>query len=40
MVESRKQAIISGQLEVFPGMTDEELREVYYLETNVIGDLP
>jgi basic membrane protein A len=39
MVEQRKQAIIAGEFEVFPGMTDEELREIYYLEPNVVGKL-
>ena len=40
MVEEKKQAIISGEFEVFPGMTDEELREIYYFESNVVGELP
>ena len=40
MVEEKKQAIIEGKLEVFPGMTDEELREIYYFEPNIIGKLP
>ncbi len=40
MVEDKKQAIIEGEFEVFPGMTDEELREIYYFEPNVVGELP
>ena len=40
MVEEKKQAIIEGEFEVFPGMTDEELREIYYFESNVVGELP
>jgi len=40
MVEEKKQAIIAGEFEVFPGMTDEELREIYYFEPNVVGELP
>jgi basic membrane protein A len=40
MVEEKKQAIIEGEFEVFPGMTDEELREIYYFEPNVVGELP
>ncbi len=40
MVEEKKQAIIEGKLEVFAGMTDEELREIYYFEPNIIGKLP
>ncbi|RZB28969.1 MAG: hypothetical protein AEth_01573 [Candidatus Argoarchaeum ethanivorans] len=40
MVKEKKQAIIKGKFEVFPGMTDEELREIYYFEPNVVGELP
>jgi len=40
LVEAKKQAIIEGQVEVFPGMTDGELREIYYFEGNVVGELP
>ena len=40
VVEEKKQAIIEGQFEVFPGMTDDELREIYYFEGNVVGELP
>jgi hypothetical protein len=40
MVEEKKQAIIEGEFEVFPGMTDDELREIYYFEPNVVGELP
>lgn len=40
MVEEKKQAIIKGDFEVFPGMTDEELRDIYYFEANVVGELP
>ncbi len=39
-VEEKKQALIEGEFEVFPGMTDEELREIYYFEPNVVGELP
>jgi basic membrane protein A len=39
MVEQKRQAIIEGEFEVFPGMTDEELREIYYFESNVVGKL-
>jgi branched-chain amino acid transport system substrate-binding protein len=39
MVEQKKQAIIAGNFEVFPGMTDEELREIYYFESNIVGEL-
>ena len=40
MVEEKKQMIIKGEFEVFPGMTDDELREIYYFEPNVVGELP
>jgi len=40
LVEEKKQMIIKGEFEVFPGMTDEELREIYYFEPNVVGELP
>ena len=40
IVEKKKRAIIDGSFEVFPGMLDEELREIYYFESNVVGDLP
>jgi len=40
MVEGEKQAITAGEFEVFPGMSDKELREIYYLEPNVVGTLP
>lgn len=40
VVEERKQEIIAGDQEIFPGMADEELREIYYLEPNVKGELP
>ncbi len=40
MVEEKKQAIIEGEFDVFPGMTDEDLREIYYFEPNVVGELP
>jgi len=40
IVEEKKQDIIDGKFEVFPGMSDKELREIYYLEPNVVGTLP
>ncbi len=30
IVKEKEQAIIEGKFKVFPGMTDEELREIYY----------
>jgi len=35
-----EQAIIEGKFEVFSGVTDEELREIYYFGPNVVGELP
>ena len=40
MVEERKQMIISGAFEIFPGMSDNELREIDYFEPNVVGQIP
>ena len=28
------------KLAIFPGMSDEELKKMYYLEANVVGELP
>ena len=39
IVEEKKQAIIQGKFEVFPGMFDEELRNIYYFEPNIVGEL-
>lgn len=39
IVKEEEQAIIEGKFEVFPGVTDEELREIYYSEPNVVGEL-
>ena len=41
LVEAKKAAIIEGEFEVFPGMNDEELREIDWFEPNmVVGELP
>ena len=40
IVDEKKQVIVEGEFEVFPGMSDEELREIYYFESNVVGELP
>ncbi len=39
-VKEKERAIVEGEFEVFPNMTDEELREIYYFEPNVVGMLP
>ena len=40
MLERTRQALIQGDLVVFPGMADDELWQMYYLEPNIIGELP
>jgi basic membrane protein A len=40
VVEKKKRAIIEGKLEVFPGMSDKDLRAIYYFESNIVGELP
>lgn len=40
MVERTEGVIIAGQLEVFPGMTDEDLRGIDWFESNTVGELP
>jgi basic membrane protein A len=39
-VQKDQEAIARGRLVIFPGMSDEELRSMYYFEPNVVGDLP
>lgn len=39
-VAAAKQRILEGSLVVFPGMNDQQLREMYTFEPNVVGDLP
>ncbi len=39
-VQAKKQAIIDGKFEIFPGMSDRQLREISYFEPNVVGKLP
>lgn len=40
LVEERQKAITQGGLEIFPGMSDEDLKKIDYLEPNVVGELP
>ncbi len=35
-VEVKKQAIITGEFEIFPGMTDEQLREICDFDSNIV----
>lgn len=39
-VDARKAEIISGEFDVFDGMSEEEIRDIEYLEPNVVGELP
>lgn len=39
-VEKKQKEIVQGELAIFPGMSDEEMKEMYYLEPNVVGKLP
>jgi hypothetical protein len=39
-VEEKQKAISSGELEVFPAMSDRDLLKMHYLEPNVVGELP
>lgn len=40
LVEAKQRAIIRGEVTIFPGKSDEDLQTMYYLETNVVGELP
>lgn len=40
LTEERKRALANGQFCVFPGMSDEEMLKMNYLEPNVVGELP
>lgn len=39
-VAQKQTEIVQKKLAVFPGMSDEELKKMYYLEPNVVGELP
>jgi len=39
-VEEKQKALANGELEIFPGMSDEDLLKMHYLEPNVVGELP
>jgi basic membrane protein A and related proteins len=39
-VDETQKDIVQKKLVVFPGMSDDELKTMYYLEPNVVGDLP
>jgi len=39
-VDKKRDEILQKSLVIFPGMSDEELKKMYYLEPNVVGELP
>ena len=39
-VEEKEKEIVQGKLAIFPGMKDEDLANMHYLEPNVVGELP
>jgi basic membrane protein A len=39
-VDKKQKEIVQRKLEIFPGMKDEDLKAMYYLEPNVVGKLP
>jgi basic membrane protein A and related proteins len=40
LVDKKQKEIVQKKLAIFPGMSDEELKMMYYLEPNVVGELP
>ena len=39
-VDKNQEEIVQKKLAIFPGMKDEDLKKMYYLEPNVVGELP
>ncbi len=39
-VAQKQTDIVQKKLAIFPGMSDEELKKMYYLEPNIVGELP
>jgi len=39
-IDQKQKEILQKKLAIFPGMSDEELKTMYYLEANVVGELP
>lgn len=39
-VEEKKKEIVQKELIIFPGLKDEDLKKMHYLEPNVVGELP
>jgi basic membrane protein A and related proteins len=40
LVQAKQEEIMKGELVVFPGMSDQDLRKMHYLEPNVVGEMP
>jgi basic membrane protein A len=40
LVDKRQKEIVQGKLAIFPDVSEEELKTMYYLEPNVVGKLP
>jgi hypothetical protein len=40
LVDKKQKEIVQKKLVIFPGMSDEELNKMHYLEGNVVGELP
>ncbi|VVB72799.1 ABC transporter substrate-binding protein PnrA-like protein [uncultured archaeon] len=40
LVDKKQSDILQKKLAIFPGMSDEDLKAMYYLESNVVGELP
>ena len=36
----KQEEIVQKKLAIFPGLSDKQLKEMYYLEPNVVGMLP
>ena len=40
LVDEKQKEIVQKKLAIFPDIRDEELKTMYYLEPNVVGELP
>ena len=39
-VDEKQKEIVQKKIAIFPNLSDEELKTMYYLEPNVVGELP
>jgi basic membrane lipoprotein Med (substrate-binding protein (PBP1-ABC) superfamily) len=39
-VDKKQKEIVQRKLAIFPGLKDEDLKKMNYLEPNVVGELP